>query len=250
MLTYSLLLIGVVFSGIAISSQNITSPPSKYGIVVFPGFQALDVFGPLDVLNMLSLEVDIDLVVLAATKDPVSTRTPRARPGTSFAESLAITHTFEDAPKDLEVLLIPGGYGTRVLNQTAPVREYIKKVFPNLRYVITVCTGAGLFARTGLLDGRRATGNKKYWDWVVSQGPKVQWVPKARWVEDETAGQIPIWTSSGVSAGLDVTFAFVKKHYGEDIASGIANTLEYERHLDSTWDPFSAVWNATWNPKS
>lgn len=136
----------------------------------------------------------------------------------------------------------PGG-GTRNLANTAAIEGYIKEVFPKLRYVITVCTGSAILARTGLLDGRRATSNKRSWAWVTTQGTNVKWVGKARWVVDETPGKTPVWSSSGVSAGLDATYAFVKYHHGAEIADTIANGLEYDRHQDPDWDPYAKIWN-------
>lgn len=65
---------------------------------------------------------------------------------------------------------------------------------------------------------------------------------KARWVVDETPGLIPVWSSSGVSAGIDVTFAFIKMLYGEEVAVSVANVMEYDRHSDNKWDPFADVW--------
>ena len=84
----------------------------------------------------------------------------------------------------------------------------------------SVCTGAGLLARAGILDGRRATSNKRSLDWVISQGPKVEWVPQARWVED---GKFA--TSSGVSAGIDMALAIIAS------ICGIRRRRE-GRHLD------------------
>lgn len=72
---------------------------------------------------------------------------------------------------------------------------------------------------------------------VKAECPNVHWVPQARWVQDGN-----IWTSSGVTAGIDGMFAFVAAHWGEDIAKDLANTLEYERHTDPSWDPFAKVY--------
>jgi transcriptional regulator GlxA family with amidase domain len=72
--------------------------------------------------------------------------------------------------------------------------EFIKETYPKLRYIISVCSGATLLARAGVLDGKRATTNKSVWEWAVLQGPKVKWVPTARWVVDGN-----IWTTSGVA---------------------------------------------------
>ena len=74
---------------------------------------------------------------------------------------------------------------------------------------------------------------------ATSKGPKVQWVHKARWtVTDDDK----IWTSSGVSAGMDVTYAFLAKLYDEDTAQYVADISEYTRHTDASADPFADRW--------
>ncbi len=94
------------------------------------------------------------------------------------------THTFETAPP-LDVLFVPGGLGTRapspLLNSTI---AFIKERYPTLQYFITVCTGSGVAARAGVLDGVHATTNKAAWAETTALGPKVRWVAEARWVED------------------------------------------------------------------
>jgi transcriptional regulator GlxA family with amidase domain len=209
-------------------------------VIVFPNFEALDVFGPLDVLNVLSFKNTLNLSIIASTLDPVSTA-PRVMNlfNSTFSESVVPTHTFAAPPPDLEVLLVPGGGGTRAPDLQELI-TYIKDVYPSLRYIISVCTGATLLARAGVLDGRRATTNKKAWAWATSQGPNVTWVPKARWVVDGN-----VWTTSGVAAGIDGMLGFVGEIYGENVANGTANDIEYERHADPSWDPFSAIWNVT-----
>jgi putative intracellular protease/amidase len=136
--------------------------PMKYGIALFPGFQALDVFGPVDILNILARSNPMEIAVLAPTLDPVST----AIVDGGFGQSVAPTHTYADAPKDLEVLLVPGGFGTRNEEQMVTVIEYLKMVYPSLQYLLTVCTGSALIAKAGLIDGKRATSNKRAWKWV------------------------------------------------------------------------------------
>jgi len=71
------------------------------------------------------------------------------------------THTFTDPPVDLEVLLIPGGRGTRDEEAMKPVVEFVRDMYSKLNYLLTVCTGSAVLARTGILDRRRATSNKK-----------------------------------------------------------------------------------------
>jgi len=136
-------------------------------------------------------------------------------------------------------LIVPGGLGTRSPSLNSTI-DYITTTYPKLRYLITVCTGAGLAAKAGVLDGRRATTNKSAWASTVALGPKVKWVPQARWVVDGN-----IWSSSGISAGIDVTLAFIEKIYGKDNATSVANLMEYERHTDPNWDPFAAIFKVT-----
>lgn len=133
--------------------------------------------------------------------------------------------------------------GTRNMENMATIHPFLQRVVPSLRYLLTVCTGSALVAQTGILDNRKATSNKRSWSWVIEQGLKVNWVPQARWVVDvPTNGAVPIWSSSGIAAGMDMTFAFVKDLYGKEVADEIANSLEYERHEDSNWDPYAAIW--------
>jgi len=137
-------------------------PPTKIGVILFPGFQLLDVAGPIDALNILSMTRTLHLSILAATLDPVSTRHhATATTGSDFAQSIVPTHTFDNPPEDLEVLIIPGGIGARKDENVEPVVQFVKKVFPTLRWCLTVCTGSWVLARTGLLDGKRATSNKR-----------------------------------------------------------------------------------------
>ncbi|EFY86633.1 hypothetical protein J3459_010895 [Metarhizium acridum] len=211
-------------------------PPTNHAVVFFDGFQALDAFGPLDVLNLLSLKAQhrISLSVLRPQEGAVPTLAPGL--GLTIGQSVLPTHSFANAPPEIEVLLVPGALGTRDTKATQPVVDLVRKIFPKLRFLLTVCTGAALAARTGVLSSKRATSNKLALEWVVSQDPgnDVRWVRRARWVQDGN-----VWTASGVSAGMDMMYAFVAAHYGEDVAASIAATAEYTRNTHPTNDPFS-----------
>ena len=210
-------------------------------MILFPAFETLDVFGPLDALQILSRQYKMDLALLSPTLDPVSTRAraPSMNPKNStFFQSIVPTHTLKDAP-DLDVLIIPGGLGARAPDLNTTI-AYIAATYPKLQYLVTVCTGAGIAARAGVLDGKRATTNKASWADTVALGPKVDWVRRARWTVDGN-----IWTSSGISAGIDVTLAFIQHVHGDDVATGLANLMEYEWHRDADWDPFAGIFNAT-----
>jgi transcriptional regulator GlxA family with amidase domain len=189
----------------------------------------------LDCINTLSRTDPVTLSLLSSTLDPVTTKSPDY-PG-SVGQEIVPTHTYA-APPPLDVLLVPGGRGSR---GSGPIVleaiKFIRDEYPHLTYLITVCTGSGLAARAGVLDGKRATTNKMAWKEMVALGPEVEWVPRARWVTDGN-----IWTSSGVSAGIDVTLAWIGSVFGEEKARRIADGLEYTRHEDSSWDPFAELY--------
>ena len=84
------------------------------------------------------------------------------------------------------------------------------------------------------IDGRRATTNKKDYTATIPYGPNVEWVPQARWVEDGK-----FFTSSGVSAGMDMSLAVMAKLFGQEAAEAIAVGTEYDWHKDPNWDPFA-----------
>ncbi|KAF2714473.1 class I glutamine amidotransferase-like protein [Pleomassaria siparia CBS 279.74] len=216
-------------------------PPQNIAVVLFPGFQLLDICGPLDILNLLSNTHKINLSILAATLDPVSTNrnANSVALGSRCSQAIVPTHTFDTAPDDIEVLIVPGGFGSRAEENIEQVVGFVRRYYARLRWMLTVCTGSAIVAKSGVLDGRRATSNKRAFGWVREQNTAVQWVPKARWVVDGN-----IWTSSGISAGIDLTFAWVADVYGNEVADLIADASEYERNRDSENDRYAERWGA------
>lgn len=229
------------------STSVIASDPNKaisIGILVFPGFQPLDIIGPLDIMMGLSSRFqNMTLSLIWKTTGPVTALAPPSAnlPAAIYprlAPSLVATHTFADTPK-LDILLVPGGSGNRFLDESndTSIEDFVAQRYPELQYLLSVCTGAASLAKSGVLEGKRATTNKASWKWATQFGNgKVDWVPNARWIEDGN-----IWTSSGVSAGIDMTYAFFKMLLGEDKAATVMNRIEYSPHLDKAWDPYAVV---------
>jgi transcriptional regulator GlxA family with amidase domain len=84
------------------------------------------------------------------------------------------THTYSDPPKDIDVLLVPGGGpGSQFRNVNTTI-EFVRATYPKVKYLVTTRTGASITAQVGVLDGRRATTNKKAWGSIVAMGPKVK----------------------------------------------------------------------------
>ncbi|MCH5716408.1 DJ-1/PfpI family protein [Niabella hibiscisoli] len=114
--------------------------------------------------------------------------------------------------------------------------EKIKAISDQSKYVLTVCTGSALLARTGLLDHKKATSNKRAFAWVSGNGPHVQWNKAARWVVDGK-----FYTSSGVSAGIDMCLGFLRDRYGIEFVRKLATEIEYNWVEDSSDDTFKAM---------
>lgn len=206
-------------------------------MLLFPGYQALDVFGPLDVINVLARTHNITLSLIATSLSPVSNKPNMPlNPHSSSEQSIIPTHTLDTAPK-LDILLVPGGFGTRSPpHDIGPLVSFIAQRYPQLQAIISICTGAGLLARAGVLDGRKATTNKNAFNDMTVLGRKTHWIAKARWVRDGN-----VWTAAGVTAGIDATLDWVSDVYGEEEAQMVAAYLEYVRIKDPSEDPFAAL---------
>jgi putative intracellular protease/amidase len=237
--------------------QNPKAVPMHYGILVAPSVTPIDLFGPLDVFTAIAMYYinetgPMQLSILTATDKPATTTPPTK--GLDFGFKLYSTVTVDNylelaatnfsspaangtggPTSPIDVLLVPGGGGTR--GPVDPEVAFVKSIYPSLKYLISVCTGSTIIARAGVLDGKKATTNKKAWKWATTFGTNVDYVPEARWVKDGN-----IYTGSGVSAAVDTAYGFVSDVYGEEIAQWIADASEYTRWKDASYDPFAERW--------
>jgi transcriptional regulator GlxA family with amidase domain len=192
------------------------------GVLLFDQFELLDVFGPLEMLGMLTDDFTIRLVAESGS-EVASAQGPRSVINDRCADARAY-----------DVLLVPGGMGTRREVENAALLRWLVHAAERAEIVASVCTGAALLAKAGLLDGRRATTNKLAFDWAAVQGPAVQWQRRARWIEDGK-----FFTSSGVSAGMDMALALIARLCGIDQARQVAHWAEYVWNEESENDPFT-----------
>lgn len=196
----------------------------RIGALIFPGFELLDMFGPLEMFGLLEEEFEISMV------------SERAGPVVSNQGPKALAEADYDADISYDLVLVPGGRGTRREIENPATLSWLRKVRGDAELMLGVCTGSALLAQAGLLDGLRATTNKIAFDWVAGLGPEVTWVKQARWVRDGTT-----FTSSGVSAGMDMSLAVIAQLLGEEQAEQVAVWAEYEWHRDPDWDPFAVI---------
>lgn len=198
-----------------------TQPTRTLGAILYERFELLDCYGPLEMFGSVGPELRI--VTVAERVGPVaSVQGPK-----TVAE-----HQFASCPK-LDLILLPGGVGTVEQLGNEALHAFLRDRAKTAEVTMSVCSGSAILAKAGLLDGRRATSNKQWFDLARMQSANVTWVTEARWVEDD-----PFATSSGVSAGIDMALAVIARLYGRAKAEEIAEATEYEWHTDSTRDPF------------
>ncbi len=203
----------------------------KVAVVLFKGFTVLDVYGPVQAFASCRIpQADGEPLRLFQifTMAEATGLIQSGEGPSSYAE-----YTYTDAP-NYDVLLIPGGIGTRLAVQDSQFLTHLAAASERAAVTATVCTGSALLARTGLLDGRPATSNKLAWGWVLQQGPNVQWIRQARWVDDGN-----IVTSSGVSAGVDMALSLVARLLGREMALSSARNMEYLWNEIASDDPFA-----------
>ncbi|ODN43544.1 DJ-1/PfpI family protein [Piscirickettsia litoralis] len=193
----------------------------KLAVLLYDGFELLDVFGPLEVFGQCDNQFEISLIgeneIIQAYQ----------------GQRLVTDYKLDDNTEKFDVILVPGGLGSRQQIYSSKLGDWLIKHNQAAQYILSVCTGAVFLAQYGLLSNKRATTNKMAMDWVMEFGENIHWQKKARWVVD---GQI--WTSSGVSAGIDMSLAFVAELFGFEYAKAVADKIEYVWNADSDCDPF------------
>lgn len=190
--------------------------------LVFPGFETLDYFGPIEMLGGFGDQIEI--ITVGQGRDPVPS---------VHGQRIVIDKTIADK-SDYDLLLIPGGDTALKAAEDEDLMHWITEVCATAERVMAVCTGTVLLGMTGVLDGRKATTNKMDYTATVPLAPDVDWVKEARWVEDGK-----FFTSSGVSAGMDMALAVMADLFGMEMADRIALGSEYEWHKDAGRDPFA-----------
>ncbi len=189
--------------------------------LVFDNFETLDLFGPVEMFGCIPEHYHIQYASM--TGGSISNKHGVA------LQTIAVT----DLKYQTDILLIVGGMGTRAVVEHKPFLETLTALADQATWVLSVCTGSALLAKSGVLDGKKATSNKLSWPWVITQSNQVNWIAQARWVVDDK-----FYTSSGVSAGMDMTLGFIADRHGLETALKITNYTEYTWQQDSSHDEF------------
>lgn len=200
----------------------------RIGAILYPGFEMLDAFGPLEMYSVLGKD-KVEIVTVAERAGPVAAALGADGP---LAPKVLADVGFDEVPP-LDIVLLPGGFGTFAELENIIMLQFLQQVAEDAEIVTSVCTGSALLAKAGLLDGLPATTNKQFFALARMQSDKVEWVEQARWVD---AGKYV--TSSGVSAGMDMTLAVIARTWGDEAAEAAADFAEYSWQRDADSDPF------------
>ena len=205
--------------------------------VAAPGTEILDLVGPLQ--------------VFARASDMYCRANPGARPiysvevisassqrslVTNCGVRIAAHKTFREVRGKIDTLLVAGGTAIEQDEINADVVRWLKKIAGRIRRIGSVCTGAMLLARAGLLDGRRAT---THWNWchiLIKRAPRTDVDPNPIFIRDEN-----VYTSAGVTAGMDLALALVEEDYGSRLALQVARNLVLYLRRPGGQSQFSAA---------
>jgi transcriptional regulator GlxA family with amidase domain len=192
----------------------------RVGILIYDEVEVLDFCGPFEVFSVTRLIEEkrregaspfLPLLIAQGMQPVVATGGMRVLPH----------HALTDCPQ-LDVLVVPGGWGFRQHMQNATLHEWMRGQAAKAETVAAVCTGAMLLSSAGLLDGSHATTHWRFLDSMRDSFPAVSVVYDKHFVQDGR-----IFTSAGISAGIDMSLKLVEHYFGDTIARATARHMEY-----------------------
>ena len=209
--------------------------PRTIAILAFPQVQSLDVTGPLEVFSAAQL-----LIEASARADPgyqVLLISADGKPlHTSSGLQIAPHRSFASAPRRVDTLIVAGGPGSRAVCSDRRTLDWLASASPRARRTASVCTGAFLLAAAGLLEGRRATTHWAAAAELAHLYPAVRVDPEPIYLRDDE-----MWTSAGVTAGMDLALALVEEDLDREAALTIARHLVLFLRRPGNQSQFSAT---------
>jgi transcriptional regulator GlxA family with amidase domain len=194
--------------------------PLTAGILIFDQVEVLDVAGPFEVLAVTRLNEErrqeelspFRVLLVSENMDQVS-----AIGGLRFTPDV----TKDNCP-ELDLLIVPGGWGTRTQIKNTDLLKWIANKSSRTRLTVSVCTGSSLLGKAGLLDGREATTHWRNFDFLRQAAPNAYIREDLRFTMDNS-----IFTSAGISAGIDMVLHIVSYFFGTKIGEATARQMEY-----------------------
>ncbi len=193
--------------------------PRNVSILVFDDVEVLDFAGPYEVFNVAAESTTPPPFYVYAVG--ITGRPVHARGRFTFTPRYSI----ETSPQ-ADILIIPGGFGVRPLLKHDGLVSWIREQAEKAEWLLSVCTGALLLARAGLLKGCQATTHHEALDHLAALSPSTTVVKDQRFVQASPK----IFTSGGISAGIDLSLHIVEKLAGRDAHAGVVEEMEYRWH--------------------
>jgi len=192
----------------------------RVGILVFNDIEVLDFCGPFEVFSAVRLNEDkrreetspFEVFLIAETLSYVTT---------SGGMKVIPQYSFENCPP-MDILVVPGGWGTRKELNNPALLDWLRSRAVQVETLTAVCTGSMLLGFAGLLEGLHATTHWRSLDWMRDSFPNVTVEYEQHVAEDGR-----VFTSAGISAGIDMALKVVGRYYGEEIARATAAHMEY-----------------------
>ena len=199
----------------------------RVGILIFPDVEVLDFCGPFEVFSVTRLNEELR----REEPSPFEVLLVAERPGTVVDHRRHEghpDHTIDTCPP-LDILVVPGGWGTRAEVKNARLLAWIGARAKQVETLTSVCTGSMLLGQVGLLDGRHATTHWRSLQRMRESFPAVTVEEKLHVVEDGN-----VLTSAGISAGIDMALRVVARYHGEAVARNTARNMEYRYPDDNS----------------
>jgi transcriptional regulator GlxA family with amidase domain len=204
------------------NNQNQLLLPLTVGILIFDQVEVLDVAGPFEVFAVARLNEErrqdessspFKIFLISEKIGPVL-----AIGGLRFTPDV----TIDNCPEELDILIVPGGWGTRNEVKNVNLLKWIANRASKTRLTASVCTGSSLLGKSGLLDGREATTHWRAFDFLHQAAPNAYIRKDVRFTLVD-----PIFTSAGISAGIDMALRIVSHFFGTRIGQATARQMEY-----------------------
>jgi len=190
----------------------------RVGFLVYPNCQSLDLSGPFETFHWANLMLSVlrkpptyQSVVIAEAAGPVPTMS---------GLQIVASHSYGEMVEGLDTLIVVGGMGCEAVTEDSALLQWVRSIAPRTRRIVSICTGAFMLARAGLLDHRRATTHWTYADRLAKAFPSIEVDASRIFVRDGN-----VYTSGGITAGIDLALSLVEEDLGRDTMLGVARAL-------------------------
>ena len=206
-----------------VMNNNQNQLPLTVGILIFDQVEVLDVAGPFEVFSVTRLNEEYRQEESSSSPFRILLISEKIGPVLAI-EGLRFTPdvTIDNCPEELDILIVPGGWGTRNEVKNVNLLKWIANCASKTRLTASVCTGSSLLGKLGLLDGREATTHWRAFDFLRQAAPNAYIRKDVRFTLID-----PIFTSAGISAGIDMALRIVSHFFGTKIGQATARQMEY-----------------------